>query len=484
MDTLSWVALIILSAAVSAVALFAAGHAVLFKRDPRAAFGWVAICLMFPVAGPVLYFVFGVNRIHTRARKLHGRPPLRLDLGYERSDAPGGATLHPAIAVEHEDIATLSDAVTHRPMVAGNEIAVLENGEDAYPEMLAAIDGAGTSAYLCTYIFQADGTGQRFIDALASARERGVDVRVIVDGFGALYSLPRTVATLMAKRGIPMTRFLPPTLVPPTLYVNLRTHRKLLVVDGKTGFTGGMNIGDRHLVRRVEPPSLVRDLQFRVSGPVVAQMQQAFLDDWHFCTGEQTQRASTWAPEGAHTDGAVCRVITDGPNEDLDKLATVMLGAIHAARHRIGIVTPYFLPSREMISALQTAVLRGVKTSLVLPSRNNLPYVHWATRNMLWEVVRRGVAVFYQPPPFDHSKLFVVDDYYAQIGSANIDPRSLRLNFELAVEVFDRDFAGTLWARIESLCKGARPVSLEELDARSLPVRARDALAWLFSPYL
>ncbi len=181
---------------------------------------------------------------------------------------------------------------------------------------------------------------------------------------------------------------------------------------------------------------------------------------------------------------AACRAIAEGPNEDFNKLVTILVGAISSARQRVAIVTPYFLPSGEMISALQSAALRGVGVTLILPEKSNLPYMHWATRKMLWEVVGYGVNTYYQPPPFAHTKLFIVDDFYAQVGSANIDSRSLRLNFELNVEVFDRGLVQQLGDYVESTLKRSREVTIEELDGRSLPVRTRDALAWLFSPYL
>jgi cardiolipin synthase len=168
----------------------------------------------------------------------------------------------------------------------------------------------------------------------------------------------------------------------------------------------------------------------------------------------------------------------------MDKLATILVGAVSLARRRIIIMTPYFLPSRELIAALQTAALRSLEVSIILPAKNNLPFVHWASTNMLWELLHRGVRIFFQPPPFVHTKLFIIDDDYAHIGSANIDPRSLRLNFELAVEVYDNLFVKELSAHVEKSLKQSREIFLEDVDNRSLPVRVRDAAAWLFSPYL
>ena len=205
------------------------------------------------------------------------------------------------------------------------------------------------------------------------------------------------------------------------------------------------------------------------------------MEDWRFITGEHNAPAPV---STADTGSTVCRAIVDGPNEDIDKLSTILVGAVSAARSRISIMTPYFLPSREMTSALQTAALRGVEVTVVLPTKNNLPFVQWATNNILWELLQRGVRVYYQPPPFVHTKLFVVDDHYAQIGSANIDPRSLRLNFELAVEVYDRVFVEVLAEHIEKKRNDCRETSMRDMDTRPLSVRMRDAVAWLFSPYL
>jgi cardiolipin synthase len=463
------------------VALATACHALLYKRDPRAALGWIAVCLLYPLLGPVLYVLFGVNRVQTRAKKLGQRWQLFHYGGYERPEDEDAAVLSSLEVPEAvKTIARISDAVTRRPLVGGNRIKPLHNGEQAYPAMLEAIDHAERTVFLSTYIFETNDSGLRFIDALARAARRGVDVRVSIDGIGELYSIPRA-GTLLERESVRVTRFLRPRLIPPELHINLRNHRKILVTDGTACFVGGINIGDRHLAENVDNPNRVVDAHFQLDGPVVTQIEEVFLEDWGFSTGEHTSPSHASA---IGTSSSICRAIVDGPNEDLDKLSTILVAAVSAARQRISIMTPYFLPSRELIAALQSAAMRGVKVTIILPVRNNLPFVHWATRNMLWELLERGIRVFYQPPPFVHTKLFVVDDQYVLIGSANIDPRSLRLNFELAVEVFNTEFAKILIEHIQRSIERSLEVSLKYLDSRQLPVRVRDALAWLFSPYL
>jgi cardiolipin synthase len=333
---------------------------------------------------------------------------------------------------------------------------------------------------LTTYIFETNDTGRRFIDALADAAARGVDVKVIIDGVGEFYALPRA-GTLLSRRRVCVARFLPPRLFPPALHINLRTHRKLMAVDGRIGFIGGMNLGDRHVVAgSIRPRKPMRDVHFKVIGPVIRQLEQCFIEDWRFCTGHRLELSPDCHPVA---NGALCRAIVEGPNEDLDKLASILGGAIATAQRRVAIMTPYFLPPRGIISALQTAALRGVAVDVVLPVRSNLPYVDWATHNMLWEVLKWGVRVFRQPPPFAHTKLFLVDGTYAQIGSANIDSRSLRLNFELNLEIFDPHVGGRMERFIDDAIARSRPLSNEALDRRPLAVKLRDAAFWLFSPY-
>ncbi len=440
--------------------------ALLTKPDPRSALGWIVTCWLLPIAGLALYVLFGVNRVRTRARQLRARLP-----------SPGAAEDgRPA-----EDLATqltrIGDAVTRRSRLGGNEVVRLENGESAFPVMLAAIAAARRSIWLSTYIFETDPVGRDFVTALAAASARGVQVRVLVDGIGEWYSRPRAVP-LLRRSGVPAARFLPPRLAPPVLSLNLRNHRKLLIVDGETGFAGGMNIGGREVGRARH--RRMADLHFRLRGPVVTQLAECFAADWLFATDETLE-----PPQRAeHAGKSICRVITEGPDQDADKLLFVILGALSVAHRRVLIMTPYFIPPPELTAALQTAALRGVEVCLVLPARSNLRYVDWATRRWLPALLQRGVQVFLQPSPFSHTKLMVIDGSYAQIGSANLDPRSLRLNFEIAVEVYDEAVCTELEAYILSARTHALRASTHDSARQSIGGRVRDSLCWLFSPYL
>jgi cardiolipin synthase len=459
-----------------AVALVASAHAVLHKRDVRAALGWIAFIWLAPVIGAVAYLVLGVNRIRRRAIALR-LPDVRPRVPDELRPPP------PALPPEAEhlrSLVALGDGVVRRPLVAGNAVSPLSGGERAYAEMCAAIDAAERSVTLSTFIFDPGRAGDAFVEALARAHERGAKVRVLVDAVGARYGWP-PVHRRLRRRGVHAALFLP-RLTPVWLpFVNLRNHRKILVVDGRVGFTGGMNIRDDFLPEPGRAPFM--DLHARVEGPVVEHLQAAFAEDWLFTTGEPLEGGVFFPPQRAAGE-VLARGITDGPDEDFETLRWLLLGALATARERVRIVTPYFLPDAGLVTALDVAVMRGVQVDVVLPVRGNLPLVQWAQTAQLWQVLERGCRVWLAPPPFDHTKLMVVDGVWSLLGSANWDPRSLRLNFELDVECFDAGLAATLEALAEARIAASRRLELADVDRRSLPVKLRDGVARLLSPYL
>ena len=456
-------------------ALLASAHALLHKRDTRAATLWIGFIWLLPVFGPLLYLVLGVNRIRRRAASLGVHKtfsrPVPKDLGEPQ---PEGA--------EHlKMLARAVSRVVARPLTAGNKIQPLVNGDEAFPAMLAAIESAQKSVSLSTYIFDNDASGNQFVEALGRAVRRGVEARVLIDSAGARYSWP-PITHKLRHAGVNTARFLPSLAPWRVATINLRNHRKSLVVDGKIAFTGGMNIRHGNVLAD-KPKGPVQDLHFHVGGPVVAQLQEAFANDWAFCTREVLD-GDIWFPHLSSCGNSIARVITDGPDVDFEKLRWTLLAALAGAQTSVQILTPYFLPDTALISTLNLAALRGVRVDIILPARNNLPYVHWASRAMWWQVLKRGCHLWLTPPPFDHSKLMIVDGHWVLLGSANWDARSLRLNFELNVECYGREFAQEMEKVIENKLRGAREVTLAEADGRSLPVKLRDAAARLFSPYL
>lgn len=455
--------------------LLASAHAILKKSDIRAAVGWIGAIWLVPLVGPVLYLLFGINRVHRRAVRL------RRDLPRVDVPPPERTLTARSTRLEPERLRAIVDRATNRPLLFGNRIEPLLNGDGAYPPMIRAIAQATRTVLLSTYIFDNDTWGMRFVEALAEAKDRGVEVRVLVDAAGVHYSL-RPVDRVLQKKGIRTARFMPPSRLWRLPQLNLRTHRKILVVDGRVGFTGGINIRDGHVLED-EPKHPARDVHFRVEGPIVRQLSEVFAEDWAYTTRETLQE-DLWFPELEPVGHGKARCITDGPDEDLNRMRLTWLGAIACAQRRIRIVTPYFLPDAPIASSLNMAAMRGVDIQVVIPIRSNIPLVQWAMWGHLWQFAESGVEIWLSDPPFDHSKLMVVDGTWTCIGSANWDPRSLRLNFELCVECYDRSLAEAVHAIIDDKLERAHRLEPRALEKRPLHLKLRDGTARLLTPYL
>jgi cardiolipin synthase len=460
-----------------AITAVASAHAILNKQDALSAVAWVAVIWLVPVVGAVLYVLLGINRIKRRARALRGAQA-RPGAGPGEAPEEAGGTQPP---VPFASLARLVGGVVHKPLLGGNMVVPLAEGEAAFGEMVRAIEEAERSVSLSTYIFDNDRAGGMFFEALRGAASRGVEVLVLVDDMGARYSWPPMTRRLRAE-GLNVHRFLP-TLLPWRMpFINLRNHRKILVVDGRVGFTGGMNIREGLLLGD-NPAHPLRDLHFRIEGPVVAHLQETFAVDWHFTTGGHME-GDKWFPPLKPRGDVVARGIPDGPDEDFEKLLWTVHGALACAKRSVTVMTPYFVPGPTLISSLKVAAMRGIRVDIVLPEVNNLPMVKWASTDLLPQVLEHGCRLWLTEPPFDHTKLMLVDGLWVLFGSGNWDQRSFRLNFEFNVECYDRELAEKLRDVVRGRLKRARRLTLEEVNGRPLPVKLRDGISRLFSPYL
>ena len=380
---------VVIAAAVTA-------HVLMTKREVPAAIGWIGMAWLAPVLGALLYVGFGVNRVKRRARRL---------MGTDRGD---GAHITGDMASEDplERLKGAIGKITGQDTATGKVVAILECGDQAYPQMLAAIDGAKSHVRLATYIFRADEIGLQFIDALSRAHLRGVKVRVLIDGFGGGFLLSPAYRALR-RRGVPAARFLHSVLPWKMPFLDLRLHKKILAVDGETAFVGGLNIGAENVIAK-RPKAPVRDTHFRVEGTIIRQIEQEFDDDWSFTTGEDPIGSDS-AREAPAVGGSTMRTIAAGPDQEVDQLILVLLSAINLARHSIRIATPYFVPDEQLITALQLAALRGVDVHIVLPAHNNHRLVAWAALPHMRPLAETGCQLWLCAPPFDHSKLMTID---------------------------------------------------------------------------
>lgn len=459
----------------------AATHAAMTKREVRSALGWVGVIILSPLVGAMIYAVAGINRI--RRATLISRRALELDEIWRSLSLFAVSREHIAaqFGSRFGQMKLLGDKVTRHPLSSGNRITMLTNGEETFDAMCQAIDAAEHSIILETYIFDRDSVGLRIAECLIAAHRRGVAVRVIVDAVGARYSVPSIIGRL-EEGGVPVAVFNGQVIMGLRLpYANLRTHRKILVVDGTVAFVGGMNIRAGFI-----GPDAARDTHFRVTGPVVADILAVAAEDWHF-ERDEVLLGPEWRvrlDEAVPGAGTAIRAVVSGPDTHVETNHKLLLGAFSVAEHSIRIVSPYFLPDTTFIAALNTAARRGVQVDVIVPSQNNLAIVARAMMGQFDQILREGCRVHLSTGPFDHSKLMVIDRQWCFIGSSNLDSRSLRLNFEIDLEVYDRDLAEQIEDKIDATLSSAQALTLHDLKSRSLPNRLVDRLFWLGSPYL
>lgn len=441
------------------------------KNDVPRALGWIGLVWLTPIFGGLLYYLFGINRVERRALKMRW-----LDA---RAGGPGAAC--PQTAENITLLCAASGRITGEPLASGNAMRVLDCGDEAYPVMLDAIRSAQNCIALTSYIFRNDAAGQQFADALIEASQRGVKVRVLLDGIGAGYFyIP--ILRHMRSGGVACERFLHTWLPWRMPFLNMRNHRKVLVVDGCVAFTGGMNIGAENS-KRLTGAQAITDTHFRLEGPVVRVIMDAFARDWTFTTEELLDDPCWWPPLSPVGD-VFARGVRSGPDADIYKSEMILGAALSLARKRIRIVTPYFLPDPRLQFAIAQAGMRGVDVQIVIPTKTDQTVMDWAMRGHLRFFLHIKACIIATDEPFDHSKLCTVDGEWSWIGSSNWDARSMRLNFELDVECVDRDFTQRLDRIIDAkIARGTR-IEPEILAAERVWLRLRNAAARLLMPYL
>jgi cardiolipin synthase A/B len=449
-------------------------HILLRKEDERAATAWIGLVLLSPVLGSALYWMFGINRINTHNLQSASKKKKADFYPLNKSELESGcaanwrALIHAGYAIDDD------------PYLSHNNINPLLNGDAAYPPMLDAIANAKCNIFLSSYIFDFDKIGRKFVAALSDARKRNIAVYVLIEGDLLDYRW-RITKWQLHHYGIKTARLLP---VRPR-FINLRNHRKILVIDNEVAFLGGLNIRQANMVQETSD-NAVQDIHFQIVGPVVEQISKAFAGDWEFATSDSLD-VSSWnaSNKKSMTNGTVsCRVLLDGPNDSVKKLQWILLMAINTAKYNIRILTPYFIPGHILICALQAAALRGIEVEIMVPEKNNIPFFNWAMQANFNNFIQYGLTIYLSASPFDHSKLFLIDDYWSFFGSANWDARSLALNFEINLECFDKKLNTSLTGIFNQKKMSAKMVKKMVPGKYSLFIQARDNFFRLLSPYL
>jgi cardiolipin synthase len=451
------------------------------RRHPISSTAWILTIVLLPYLGGVLFLFFGINRVQRRKRR---RRAILAAMGPHRpqlQDCTVAIDECPDLNETQRRIARLVARVEGSPLTRGNEITLLNDTNVALRRIEEAIIAAERSVHLEYYIWQPDKTGMRIRDLLIERARSGVKVRFLYDGLGSM-RLTRKFLRLLVEGGATVSPFVPGRNFRERWSINLRSHRKIVVVDGQVGFTGGMNIGDEYLGRN-KYLGYWRDTHLRVLGPSVLQLQQVFLEDWYYATGEEISAGECFGPI-VHRGGTMAHVISSGPDGDKREYHALMFSAINEARSQILMSTSYFVPTEPLLMALCTAASRGVRVRLLLPSKSDHRFVVMAGRSYYEELLDAGVEIHEYRRGVLHSKTLTIDGVFSLVGTANFDPRSLLLNFEVGVPMYDRAIAAELEEHFEKDFEHARLIRPDEWNRR--PVRSifAENVCRLFSPVL
>jgi cardiolipin synthase len=449
------------------------------RKEPSSTFAWIFVLLAFPALGIVLFWYLGRDRVR---RPVRARLAVSSAMRQRLEDRITGSVTMPAdvrtslLEAQPEElrgVMRLATKMGRADLVQGNRVELLVGALPTYDALVAAIDAAALHVHLEFYAFRRGEAADRVIQALERAADRGVKVRLLYDAFGSL-GVGRALRGLR-KHGGKASPFFPLDPIRRAATINLRNHRKLVVIDGALGYCGGINVGDE-FVRW-------RDVMLRIEGPAVSQLQAVFVEDWFFATRESLDEDACFPvlePEG----DSILQCVQSGPDQTVESIHRVYFAAIAAARERVWISTPYFVPDRAVLLALQTAALRGVDVRVVVPAHSNYPIAKWAGESFYDELLGAGVRIFEYGPEMLHTKALVVDGRFATVGSANFDVRSFRLNFELVVVVYDEDIVFELTELHASDQRSSRELSHGSWEARGWIPRIREGLGRLVSPML
>lgn len=459
------------------IAALATVPSVLLQREgrPIAALSWLFALFALPMVTLVAWWLGG--RTHLR-RKRRKRRAASMVLGEKLANAQHES--HPPSPETQRALGAntlpsgLRDAVF--PPSPGNRVALLDSAESAYAAWREQIEGAEHHVHALFYAWYDDAVGTQFRDLLVARARDGIEVRLIVDGLGSVRTPQRFFAPLR-HAGAQVEVFLRPRLLTRNPRLNFRNHRKLLVVDGEIGFTGGVNVGEMF--------AAWDDVALRVEGPAVDQLQEVFVDDWYFCTGQELVD-DPYFPAHSETEsseGAVVSTVASGPDQRWNAVREMLFLAITESRHRVWLMTPYLIPEDALLIALRTAVYRGVDVRLLVPAKSDHWIVPRASRSFYPALLAAGIGV-YELPGFAHAKIGLFDDHRVLVGSANLDMRSFRLNFEVSSLIASRAFNHEVADYLVSRFEDATAVSRRALRRRPLTGRVIDAAAHLLSPLL
>lgn len=455
------------------------------RREPSKALAWMLVVVLVPVVGIMLYVLFGRNH---RKEKIFNHKEIR-DLEHinalSRRQLDWIRNEENLNQIDNVDIMGNLDIIklllnSNKALVTThNRLTVLNNGKEKFDALLEALEGARESIHLEYYIYEDDQIGRRIGEILKRKVSEGVEVRLIYDDVGS-WSLSRKFIRELRMAGVEVRCFMPVVFPWLTSKVNYRNHRKIAVIDGRIGFTGGLNIADRYMVTKGK--KRWRDTHLKVEGDAAASLQSIFVTDWFFLNDQQTLNDEKYFPAHDITDFVPVQIASSGPDSDWATIMQAYFSAMSRAAKHIYISTPYFLPNNAIMTAIKVAALSGVDVRLLIPSKADHKIVFWATCSYISDLLNAGVKVYQYTRGFNHSKTIMIDGKLCAVGTANMDIRSFEVNFEVSAFIYDRKLTAQLEETFLRDLRQSRQINPRQWESRPKTQKFIEFLSSLFSP--
>ncbi|NOZ87665.1 MAG: cardiolipin synthase [Deltaproteobacteria bacterium] len=453
------------------------------KKRPTSTLAWILVLVFIPFFGMLLYLLIGRHRAKKEVRLRAASfaqlaPTLSEAAAFDKGLAPflpgpGDGRYLPVVE--------LSRNIGYAPITHGNKVEIFLDGVAKHQALFNAVRNAQRFVHLEYYIFQPDDTGMQLMDILKDKARHGIEVRLLVDGVGS-YALCQDYLEELEEAGVETGIFHPLPVAIWKNRINYRNHRKIAVIDGRTGFLGGMNIGDEYMAGKSgELPW--RDTHLSVKGPAVWGLQRIFSEDWHLATGKVLAHAD-YFPRPMEMGSDLVQIMASGPDMNWSAIHYLYFTAISTAEKNVRITTPYFVPDEPLLLALRTSSLRGIDVEILVPGKTDLPLVTFAGRSYYEDLLDVGVKIHEYQPRVLHAKVLTVDQRFAGLGSANMDIRSFQLNYEVGAFVHSKERAGQLDKQFEKDLLESKEVNLDAWNNRGFSRKLIESSARLLSPLL
>ncbi|CCZ10425.1 MULTISPECIES: cardiolipin synthase [Odoribacteraceae] len=465
--------------------LMVAFNIVLENRNPVRTLAWVAVLLFVPLVGMIFYLYFGVNYRKIKMFSMKGLGDMKW-LQYMSEDQK--QRIQKTEFLKKEDMKDVRKLMTlllnnsKALLTRYNKVDILKNGEETFPAIFTALGRAKRFIHLEYYIIEAGELATRLKDILIAKAKSGVEVRVIFDDVGC-WSLPKTYIREMRAAGIQIYPFLPVRFHRIADKANYRNHRKIIVIDGETGFVGGLNFADRYM-NGLPGIGIWRDTHLRVKGEAVTSLQIVFLIDWYFVRQELLLNKEDYMPYKKEDGNVIVQTVASGPDSDWASIQQAYFTLINTAKKYVFISTPYFMPGETTLNCIKAAAMGGIDVRILLPHKSDSWLTQWCSRSYVEELLEAGVKVYWYQKGINHSKVIVVDGMMASVGTANMDMRSFDENFEVNLIIYDRNVAKNLAASFVEDMRDSVEESIHKWKFRPKRQKIRESVARLFAPLL